>query len=228
MRACLERVAKMATRPDAIGDQARSGLGHTFRTLVSAGALDLAEELIATVTAARGRYWPEALGSLGDALVYDVKALNPDAERRVRVLVTELTPNDMAERVRFLITEMPWDYPVDEQLDYHERNRRQIATIEALAEELLAQPDTLTGLLPELSQGEQRMGFQFGLALAKKAAEPLAMARHHQERLMSAAPSHDTQEFRRVGGMLRGPRHSGAGAACGVQARGRAIAEAGA
>jgi len=173
VRACLERVAKMATRPDAIGDQARSGLGHTFRTLVSAGALELAEELIATVTAARGRYWPEALGSLGDVLVYDVKALNPDAERRVRVLVTELTPNDMAERVRFLVTEMPWDYPVDEQLDYHERNRRQIATIEALAEELLAQPDTLTRLLPELSQGEQRMGFQFGLALAKKATEPL-------------------------------------------------------
>jgi Antitoxin component of bacterial toxin-antitoxin system, MqsA len=173
VRACLERVAKMATRPDAIGDQARAGLGHKFRTLVSAGALDLAEELIATVTAARGRYWPEALGSLGDVLVYDAKALSPEAERRVRALVSGLTPDDIFARVRFLVTEMPWDYPVDEQLDYHERNRRQVAAIEELAAELLAQPDVLAGLLPELSQGEQRMGFQFGRALAKLAAKPL-------------------------------------------------------
>jgi hypothetical protein len=69
---------------------------------------------------------------------------------------------------------MPWDYPVDEQLDYHERNARQVAALEELATELLTEPDTLAGLLPGLSRGEHRMAFQFGLAIAAKAAEPSA------------------------------------------------------
>src|SRR5260370_19896912 len=76
VRACLERVAKVATRPDAIGYRARTGLGHTFRSLVSAGALDLVEQLIVTVTSAHGRYWPAALGSLCHILVYDPSCLN--------------------------------------------------------------------------------------------------------------------------------------------------------
>jgi hypothetical protein len=171
--ACLERVTKVGTRPDAIGDRARTGLGHTFRSLVSAGALDLVEQLIVTITSAHGRYWPAALSSLGDVLVYDSGSLSPEGEGRVRKLVAELTPDELAARVRFLVTEMPWDYPVDEQLDYQEQNRRQIAALEDLASDLLAQPEILADLLPQLSQGEQRMGFQFGLALAGKAAEPL-------------------------------------------------------
>jgi hypothetical protein len=90
VRGCLERVAEIATRQDPIGDHARAELGHSFRSLVSAGALDLVEELIATVTLARGRYWPEALGSLGDVLVYDLDSLISDAEDRVRSLFAEL------------------------------------------------------------------------------------------------------------------------------------------
>jgi hypothetical protein len=117
VRACLERVAKVAARPDAIGGRARTGLGHTLRSLVSAGALDLVEQLIGTVASAHGRYWPAALESLGDILVYDLSSLSPVAEGRVRNLVSELTPNELTARVRFLVTEMPWDYPVDEQLE---------------------------------------------------------------------------------------------------------------
>jgi len=173
VRACLEQVAKAATRPDEIGDQARAGLGQTFRSLISAGALDLVEELVVAVTSARGRYWPEALGSLGDILVYDASSLSQEAEARVRKLVSELTPNELVTRVRFLVTEMPWDYPVDEKLDYQERTERQFAALEELASDLLAQPDTLADLLPRLSQDEQRMAFAFGLALAGKAPEPL-------------------------------------------------------
>jgi transcriptional regulator with XRE-family HTH domain len=104
VRACLERAAKMATRADAIGDQARTGLGHDFRSLISAGVLDLVEQLIDTVTSARGRYWPEALGSLGDVLVYDQASLSPDAEGRVRKLISDLTPNDPIARARFLVS----------------------------------------------------------------------------------------------------------------------------
>jgi DNA-binding XRE family transcriptional regulator len=189
VRECLGRVAQVGTRPDAIGDRARTGLGHTFRSLVSAGALDLVEQLIVTVTSAHGRYWPAALGSLGDVLVYDLSSLSPEAEGRVRKLVSELTPSELTARVRFLVTEMPWDYPVDEQLDYDEQNRRQIAALEDLASDLLAQPEILADLLPQLSQGEQRMGFQFGLALADKAAEPLGWRDKIKDAYAAAPPN---------------------------------------
>jgi DNA-binding XRE family transcriptional regulator len=202
IRACLERVATVAARPDEIGDRARVGLGRTFRSLVSGGALDLVEELIATVTSARGHYWPEALGSLGDVLVYDAESLSPEAADRVRKLVSELTPNELAARVRFLVTEMPWDYPVDEQLGYEERNARQIAALEDLATDLLAQPATLADLLPQLSRGEQQMGFQFGLALARKAAEPLKWRDRVKAAYMAAPP--DNGNFGVVAGYFAG------------------------
>jgi DNA-binding transcriptional regulator YiaG len=210
VQACLERVAKVAARQDAIGDRARTGLGHAFRSLVSAGALDLVEQLIETVTAAHGCYWPPALGSLGDILVYDSSSLSQQAEGRVRKLVSDLTPNELAARVRFLVTEMPWDYPVDEQLDYQERNERQIAALEDLASDLLAQPEILADSLPPLSRGEQRMGFQFGLALAGKAADPLIWRDRIKNAYVAAPP--DTGNFGVLAGYFAGLAKSEPGA----------------
>jgi hypothetical protein len=208
--ACLERVANAATRADTIGDRARTGLGYTFRSLVSAGALDLVERLITTVAAAYGRYWPAALESLGDILVYDSDGLTAEAEGRVRRLVTELTPNELTARVRFLVTEMPWDYPFDEQLGYQERNERQIAALEDLAGDLLAEREILADLLPHLSQGEQRMGFHFGLALARKAGDPLIW-RDRIKNAYVAAPR-DTGNFGVMAGYFAGLAQSEPGA----------------
>jgi len=210
VRACLERAAKVAARPDEIGDRARTGLGHTFRSLVSAGALDLVEQLVVTVTSTHGRYWPAALGSLGDVLVYDVGSLSAEAEARVRKLISELTPSELTARVRFLVTEMPWDYPVDEQLDYQERKERQIAALENLASDLLANPEILADLLPQLSRGEQQMGFQFGLALVRKAAEPLKWRDRIKDAYTAAPPG--TGNFGVLAGYFAGLAKSAPGA----------------
>lgn len=170
---CLRRLAKLATRPDEAGLQAKVGVGHRFRTLVSQGCIDLVEDLVGTVTSASGPYWPQAHESLGHILVYDREGLDADVEKRVRVLIDRLTPTDMAARVKALVTEMPWDYPIGEPLDYKEREARQLAAVDELATELLADPDQLTQFLTPLSRGGQRMTFQFGQALAKRATTPL-------------------------------------------------------
>jgi transcriptional regulator with XRE-family HTH domain len=170
---CLRRLAKIATRVDAAGRQAKIGIGQDFRSLVSKGCVDLVEEIVTTVTAGLGGYWPEARSSLGDVLVYDRKGLDADVEARVRTLIARLTPTDIAGRVRSLVTEMPWDYPEDEKLDHHEREVRQVAAIEALVTELLSRPEELSGFLAPLSRGSHRMTFQFGQALATQAAAPL-------------------------------------------------------
>ncbi len=170
---CLERLAAIATRSDAIGNRAKVGLAHDFRALVSRGQIDLAEHLIATVTKARGRYWPEAFSSLGDVLSYDKDGLEPGVEDRVRKLIESLTPDELADRVRFLVTEMPWDYPGDQKLDFDIMTKRKSDDVHKLVADLLEEPKTLAKFLPQLSFGEQRMSRVFGRALAGRSADPL-------------------------------------------------------
>jgi hypothetical protein len=195
---CLDRLAGLATRSDEIGERARNGLGHGLRFLASRGLIDLVEKQVVTVSAAHGPYWPQALSGLGDVLVYDANGLDPEIEKRVRVLVRALTPNELATRVRFLVTEMPWDYPVDERLDFDAQQARQFAAVEQLVIDLLKQPETLAGFLPRLSRGEQRMSLAFGRALAENAPDPLIW----REPIMGAAASPPIDE--RNFGLLTG------------------------
>jgi DNA-binding transcriptional regulator YiaG len=170
--ACLDRLAQTALRSDAIGVQVRKGMGHQFRSLVSAGLIDRVEGWVTSIAAVH-RYWPEALESLGDVLQYDGDGLEPVVVSRVQKLIARLNPNEIADRVRFLVTEMPWDYPVDEKLEFKERGERQVQAIEELARDLLKQPHVLLPFLAQLSVGQQRMAYALGRALALLANDPL-------------------------------------------------------
>ena len=207
IRECLSRLADLAARDDPIGTQARKGLGFEFRALVSHGLLDDVEHVLDTVVSQFGSYWPEALSSLGDILVYDSAALKADDERRVRALLARLRPTDVASRVRFLVTEMPWDYPIDERLEFDERQRRQTSDIEALAVELLNSPRDLQHFLPTLSRGNQRKSMAFGNAIAQKAVEPLVWLNPICAAYVAAPP--DEADFGLLGGFMGGlaPRH---------------------
>ena len=173
LRACIERLTALALRNDDVGSRARAGLGHRLRGLVSRELIDFLEEKIIEITRIHP-YWPEALSGLGDILQFDRDGLEPGVEDRVRVLMERLKPYQIADRVRFLVTEMPWDYPEDEKLEYDDRNKRQVQAVEQLAGELLRDHgDALKGFLPQLSRGNHRMVLAFGCAIAKLADDPL-------------------------------------------------------
>ena len=104
------------------------------------------------------------MNALGDVLQYDLSGLKEGEEKRVRKLIADLSPQDAVARVRFLVTEMPWDYPVEEGLEFDKREKRQVEIVRALAREMLTQPGALRGCLADLSVGEQRMS----VALAKQ------------------------------------------------------------
>ncbi len=174
VRECANRLAELAARGDDIGAAARKGLAGQFRTYVGRSLLDDVEQWVSTVSEAHA-YWPEALTSLGDVLQYDRKGLEPDIVSRIERLVSHLSPRDLASRVRFLVTEMPWDYPIDEKLDFKERHKRQVEAIEKLAAELLTDERQLVPFFPELSIGRHRMTVEFGRALVNKAKEPMAL-----------------------------------------------------
>ena len=131
------------------------------------------ETVVRQVGAATG-YWPEALESLGHFLRHDAgKAGQEEVPNRVRTLFAELTPESLESRVRFLVTEMPWDYPCDEALDFATRDKRQVEAVRTLVAELVQQPVLLEGVLPQLSRGEQRMTYAFGVAVTDLADSPL-------------------------------------------------------
>lgn len=173
IRACSDRLADLATRSDDVGEKARKGLGHHFRGYVVRGLLDDVQRWVDIVSAAQP-YWPEALASLGDVLQYDAKSLTKGNTTKLRALIARLTPRSLDERVRFLVTEMPWDFPGDEKLDFQVRQERQVAAVDALVVELLSNSNTLGRFLPQLSRGQQRMAADFGRSLARRAIDPLA------------------------------------------------------
>jgi DNA-binding transcriptional regulator YiaG len=199
--ACLDRLSELALRHDAIGAQARAGTAHTFRNLASAGHVDRVEGWVKKVTAVHP-YWPQALDALGDVLQYDTKDMKADSVKRVGALIAALRPKDLAGRTRFLVTEMPWDYPIDEKLNFELRGKRQVEAVQELVKDLLKEPSELERLLPQMSAGRQRMAYAAGEAIAKFSSDPHAWA-ERVEFAVAAIPE-DKRNFALVAGFYVG------------------------
>jgi hypothetical protein len=188
--ACLDRMSDIALRHDSIGVQARAGMAHTFRTLADAGHIDRIEGWVKKITAVHA-YWPQALDALGDVLQYDVEGMKDEDGKKdayvakIVALMATLAPKGLASRARFLITEMSWDYPVGEKLDFDKRGKRQVEDVQALVKDLLMQPAELERLLPQFSSGSQRMAYAAGEAIAAYATEPLIWAARIEAAVLS-------------------------------------------
>ena len=164
---CVERLAELALQGDEAGAKARVHLGQEFRSLVGFGLIDTVERVAKRVCESVDCRWTEAQESLGHFLRFDAGDQSDDVASRVKQLVEELEPASLASRVRFLVTEMPWGYPCGEDLDFDERDKRQLEAISNLAADIVAQPQVLDELLPQLSKGDHRHAWSFGKAIAE-------------------------------------------------------------
>ena len=204
---CLDRLSDLALRDDAIGEQARAGLSHTFRTLAAAGHVDRVAGWVKKVTAVQP-YWPHALDALGDVLQYDVEDMKDEDGtkdayvEKIVALMAKLRPKDLSSRARFLITEMPWDYPIDVRLEFEERGKRQVHDVRELIKELLNVPAELERLLPQFSTGNQRMAYAAGEAIAMFSKEPLEWAKHIETAVFSVETN--KRNFALLGGYYVG------------------------
>jgi hypothetical protein len=194
---CVDRLVVIGMRNDGLAPRARTGIAQEFRSYVDAGLLDQVERWVAQIQTVHP-YWPAALNALGDMLQYDLQALKNGEEARIRKLIADLTPQDMASRIRLLVTEMPWDYPIDQKLEFHEREKYQAETVRSLAGEALAQPELLRATLENLSRDEQRMSVAFGKSLAELAEDPVVW----EEPIKSAYAG--TEARRRHFGLITG------------------------
>ncbi|KTD04175.1 type II TA system antitoxin MqsA family protein [Legionella feeleii] len=188
VKECANRVVRLAIRNDEIGERARSGLGSQFRIFILRGLIIEVEKWVDEVSKSHS-YWPEALDSLNDALKYDLNTNDNENYTSVKNLTAKLAPSNINDRLRFLVTEMPWDYPANEKLDFEERSKRQIETIEQLVRDLMHHEVILLQFLPELSSGSQRMAVWFGRALAKYVQDSTLWERHIIGAIESVVPA---------------------------------------
>ena len=157
---------RYATQDNEPGCIARKLLGNKLRALVGNGLIEAAENAVERV----GRsttYWAEALESLGHFLEYDASGkADHETVCRVEELIATLQPRNLEARVRFLVTEMPWDFPCGEKLDFDLRDERQVDAVRDLAREIAQRPEALEEVLPAICCGQQRMASVFGKSVA--------------------------------------------------------------
>ena len=174
---CVTRLVDFAVREDALGRAARNGLARNVRGLLGRGFVDAVEPAVKRVHGVVG-FWPEPLEGLGHFLTFDERDPGTDTARRVRALIDDLEPEALEERVRLIVTEMPYDYPCGEELDFDERDRRQRDAVREVAAELSANPEVLARVLPQLSRGQQRQVHVLGRDLAARLDSPSDWLEH--------------------------------------------------
>ena len=175
---CAERLVRLAKRKDAAGEEARAGLGRLLGQHVLEGLMDEVERWTEEVRKIHP-YWPEALNSFDGLLRNYANVLVPPLKGKVETLFDALKPGELKDRLRFLVTEMPDGYLGREKdggrIDCDEMLKSQKNELERLAVDLLDREDDMPGLLSGLSRGEHRRVREFGLCLAEKARDPVAL-----------------------------------------------------
>ncbi len=184
IRGCVNRLVRLAKRSDKTGQRARAGLGQKWHKYVLDGLIEDVERWTYEIKE-KHSYWPKALASLERLLEYDADKLEPAIEKRVETLISDLTPDSLDNRIRFLITEMPFEHLRRKDIDLDEMFKLQREEIKKLVGELFGQKTELTKLLPRLCVGQHRNARLFGYFLAEQVQDPL----HWKNQIMDAFES---------------------------------------
>ena len=168
---CISRLAKLASGNDEVGVVSREKLGGSIADLVRRGFIGPVEDAIDRVAGA-GQRWMLALRQLHGALVHFHKSIDDATAARVQSLIDLLTPTDLYDRVRALVTEppMPYEWDIESASEHFAALR---AKIDNLSDELLRTPEVLRDLLPKLSRGTHFHAGELGESIASRATSPL-------------------------------------------------------
>lgn len=198
---CMDLLATEAASSEDFGGVARAGLGHELRALMSFGLVDVVERVVGQVLDAVGS-WPEAIKSIGDFIRFNSAGAPADAVERARRMIERLQPATLSDRIRDLVSNMPWDYPNDQDLEYEEQVERQLGTVHAIARDALGNTSVLAENVPQLCSGSQRWAGAFGEFLGAHAEGAEEWFRRI-ETVLCATPDED-RNFDLLSGFLKG------------------------
>ena len=168
VRGCATQLIEFAAQSDDTGALARHSLDPALGALIEYGFVEVVELAVERVEAVTG-HWTEARNTLGLYLSRHCTHEPGELVDRVQAMIDRLTPKSLEARVRFLVTETPWEYLYTGNDSYEEQHRCHGEAVRELAAEAVRQPESLQALLPQLSCGRQQMAREFGQAVAETA-----------------------------------------------------------
>lgn len=164
---CTERLISVIKIDKSIGEIAKKGLAQQLHAFIFHIGIDFVENVISQIMDICGPYWPDALETLEGVMIHDKNGLSPSDLSRLISLIKKLKPSNLEDRIKYLVTEMPWDFPRDIHLDFKVKNQHQQQAVESLVQEMLKIPGAIENQLKNLNSGCHRMSLVFGNALAK-------------------------------------------------------------
>ena len=168
----VSRLAEFAIGDDRAGRLAREKLAQNLPVLVTSGFMDIVETAVEEVVSEH-EYWPDALDSLERVVSYRSNSVDADTAARVRRLLADLAPKNLNSRIRFLVTDMPWDHLYVKDMEISLLDELQNNEVRELTKELLEDPALLRSCLPQVSRGDQRLAHTLGASIAEFAEAPL-------------------------------------------------------
>ena len=212
----MTRLAGLASSTGPLSERARKGLGGNLRSLAGHGFIDLVECAVKTVME-HHEAWSEAREDLGYFLHYDLTKIPEGNERRaadarIRTLIDGLKPESLTARLRTIVTEMSWDYGIededDDDFDPQSLRDGQDAAVRKFAVEMLGRPGGVEECLPEISSVRpgaegQRKTYTFGAAVAQEAEAPLDWLKPTIAALCDTPPEQQ-RDFGMLAGYLAG------------------------
>lgn len=147
--------------------KALSIVGRSIRGFLIQGRVEMMDLVIRKLIAENGKYWPQALENIKNALTYDSEKLRDEAKSALNMWLKLLSPDDgsLPEKLKILIVNPPWEHQPDGNggyIDISAENAKKLAV------EVAKNIHELEPFLDLILTGEQRQAFLFGYQLCRE------------------------------------------------------------
>jgi len=168
-----------------------SYIGHSIRSFVNQGRLDMMDSAINHIVSINGRYWPDALDGIKSIFEYDSEGMKEETVEVLNRWLQLLSPDDadLPEKLKILVINPPWEHRQGDDghyIDIASENAK------ALSFEVAKNLDELMPHLDLLLQGEQKQAYSFGHQLALNLSDSCSLLEQSFKQLLaigSANPS---------------------------------------
>ena len=166
-RQCIDELVRLSKDDADLGDDAAAAIASHIRGLAQHGRLDDIERVLREVGNERrknGKVWAQAVDAVKDVLKYDLGGAPAGTEIRVREWLNILAPVDIAQRLKLVVTEAPFDHAEETDGNWVDVAARDA---EQFGREVGADWVSVVEYLGIVIQGEQRQAYAFGRGMAK-------------------------------------------------------------
>jgi hypothetical protein len=163
----IQILVDLAINDTTNSELAKEKLSNSFRTLIRDGKIDLVVDAVMAIRQNSTALWSEALNSLKTTIQFE--QLNAETIAKVELLIDSLKSEDVKDQLLLNVTQPEWfQFDKDDEENLIDRPK---INAEKFANRLIDEEIEWLSYLPNLLQGEQRQGFNFGYELGKRYPE---------------------------------------------------------